>query len=186
MFRLYSDHRQGQNYLLIKRCCYLTGDSSIAASHNGFGSYKRSLHIFFRTGQKVLPFYITFIFYHKAVVKPYHWTYIFLALCLHCSVMQPLQNPPLYSSTDWKPEQSYDFWIFTKLDNKTEINLTWILAEILTVKSVDCGPFRLAHGAPFGSIQLFQNVSIAGNFSAFSFFLFQLSVGFVMVFQVIF
>ncbi len=68
---------------------------------------------------------------------------------------------------NWKPGHSYVFWIFTNLDNKTEINLTWILAEIFTVKSVDCGPFRLAHGAPFGSIQLFQYVSIVAYFSAF-------------------
>jgi hypothetical protein len=73
MFRLCSEHRQGQKYLVIKRCCYLTGDPAIAASQNGFCSHELSLHSKTNTFQNMTKsntFFITFIFYHGAVVKP--------------------------------------------------------------------------------------------------------------------
>jgi hypothetical protein len=69
-------------------------DLSTAALQNEFNSYKLSLHkktIVFKKLPKHEIFFITFIFYHKGVVKQES---LFVELYKHRFVMQLLPNPP--------------------------------------------------------------------------------------------
>jgi hypothetical protein len=56
-----------------KWCCYIMVDSAMAASQNGFCSYKFSIHkktnIMQIKTKYITFFYINFIFYHKVIVK---------------------------------------------------------------------------------------------------------------------
>jgi hypothetical protein len=72
-------------------------DSAMAASQNGFCSYKLSIHKKTNIMQimtKNIKLFISSIFYHREIVKLDH----FMALSLSY-VMQPLQNPSFSSST---------------------------------------------------------------------------------------
>jgi hypothetical protein len=78
-------------------------DFATAASQNGFCTYK--LHVKTNIIQKMtkgtLNFLITFIFYQRAVVKHDHYMTLWLSCAnIHRFVTQPLQNPPLCSSTE--------------------------------------------------------------------------------------
>jgi hypothetical protein len=78
-------------------------NSAMVASQNGFCSYKLSIHKKTNTMQimtKNITFFINLIFYHTEIVKLDFMT-LSLSLCKHCSVVQPLQNPPFCSSTDF-------------------------------------------------------------------------------------
>jgi hypothetical protein len=86
------------------RCCYITVDSAMAASQNGFCSYTLFVHNKTNIRQimtKNITFFINLIFYHRKVVKLDHFYNTFIELCKHRSVMQPLQNPPFCSSTEY-------------------------------------------------------------------------------------
>jgi hypothetical protein len=80
---------------------HITVDFATAASQNGFST---SLHMKTNIIQKMtkgtLDFLITVIFYQGAVVKQDHYMTLWLSCAnIHRFVMQPLQNPPLCSST---------------------------------------------------------------------------------------
>ncbi len=101
------------------RCCYITVDSAMAASQNGFCSYKLSIHKKTNITQimtKKIKFYI-FNLLSKRNCKNRSFYDTFLELCKHRSVMQPLKNPPFCSSTKFscifsngrKPCPRYDF-----------------------------------------------------------------------------
>jgi hypothetical protein len=56
----------------VKWCCYITVDSAMAASQNGFCSYRLSIHKKTNIMQimtKNITFFINLIFYHKEIVK---------------------------------------------------------------------------------------------------------------------
>jgi len=71
-------------------CCYITVDSAMAASQNGFCSYKLSIHkktIIMQILTKNIANFICLIFYHRKIVKIDHFIYdTFLDLCKHRSV----------------------------------------------------------------------------------------------------
>jgi hypothetical protein len=55
-----------------KWCCYITVDSAMAASQNGFGSYKFSIHKktnIMQIKTKNIKFFINLVFYHREIVK---------------------------------------------------------------------------------------------------------------------
>jgi hypothetical protein len=65
----------------LQRFCYITVGSAMAASQNGFCSYKLSIHKNTNIMQimtKILQFFIYLIFYHKEIVNLDH----FMALSL--------------------------------------------------------------------------------------------------------
>ncbi len=65
----------------------------MAASQNGFGSYKLSIPKktnIMQSMTKIFKFFYL-IFYHREIVKSFYDT--FLELCTHLFVTQPLQNP---------------------------------------------------------------------------------------------
>ncbi len=83
-------------FVYLSWCCYITVDPEMHTSQNGFSTYK--LHTSTNIIEKMTKMldFITFIFYHRPVVKK---TDTFIGLYKHRSVMQPLQNPPLCGST---------------------------------------------------------------------------------------
>ncbi len=85
-------------------CCYITVDSAMVASQNGFCSCKLSIKKKTNIMQimtKKITFYINLIFYHREIVKLDFMTLSLSNACKHRSVMQPLQNPPFCSSTNF-------------------------------------------------------------------------------------
>ncbi len=87
---------------MLLQCCYKTVDSAMAASQNGFCSYRLSIHSknnIMQIMTKNIRIFIYFIFYHKEIVKLDHFMTLSFELCKHSSVMQPLQNPPFCVST---------------------------------------------------------------------------------------
>jgi hypothetical protein len=70
-----------------------------AASEKGFATFKLSSHKNYNMS-KTLYLFITFIFDHRKVLKIFLLYDAFAELHTLRSVMQPLQNPPLGSSTD--------------------------------------------------------------------------------------
>ncbi len=81
---------------IFQWCCYITVDSAMAPSQNGFCSYKISIHkktniIQIMTKNIIILIYL--IFYHREILKLDH----FMTLS-HRSVTQPLQNQPFCSS----------------------------------------------------------------------------------------
>ncbi len=73
----------------------------MAASQNGFCSYKLSIHKKINIMQirtKNIKFFIYFFFYHRdCETRSFYDT--FLELCKHYFVTQPLQNPTFFSGT---------------------------------------------------------------------------------------
>jgi hypothetical protein len=56
----------------LPRCCYITLDSAMAASQNGFCSYKLSIHKktnIIQISTKNIKIFIYLIFYHREIVK---------------------------------------------------------------------------------------------------------------------
>ncbi len=61
---------------LNSQCCYITVDSAMAASQNGFCSYKFSIHkktSIMQIMAKNIKIFIYLIFYHREIVKLYHF-----------------------------------------------------------------------------------------------------------------
>ncbi len=50
--------------------------------------------------RKYITIFIYQIFYHREIVKLDH--FMTLSLCKHCSVMQPLQNPPFAAASTYR------------------------------------------------------------------------------------
>jgi hypothetical protein len=72
------------NPILEKRCCYITVDSAMAASQNGFCSYKLSIHKKTKIMQimtKNITFFINSIFYHREIVRLDHIYHTLLEFC---------------------------------------------------------------------------------------------------------
>ncbi len=88
-----------RGHLIFFWCCYITVDSAMAASQNGFCSYKLSFHKKTNIMQIVtinISIFNYLIFYHRETRLFYD---PFLELCKHRFVTQPLQNPQFCSST---------------------------------------------------------------------------------------
>jgi hypothetical protein len=83
-----------------QRSCCITVDSAMAASQNGFCSYK--LTIYKKTNimqiMTILNIFIYLIFYHREIVTIL-WHFPWVMQTPFCDVMQPLQNPQFCSST---------------------------------------------------------------------------------------
>jgi hypothetical protein len=81
------------------RCCYITVDSAFAASQNGFCSYKQYLHIRIPTWQKLYIF-ITYIFYHRSIVKFRKYTTLFWSSvtlwCSRCKICRNIGAPEIH------------------------------------------------------------------------------------------
>ncbi len=78
---------------------YITVDCSVAASQNGFCSYKFSFHKKTNNNQgnkwQHTRFFITLNFCHRSVVKQDHYLYDAFEICKNRLMVHPLQNPPL-------------------------------------------------------------------------------------------
>ena len=85
-------------------CCYITVDSAMVASQNGFCSYNLSIHKKTNIMQimtKNITIFIYLIFYHREIVKLLdHFMTLSLSYAKNRFVMQPFQNPPFCSSTE--------------------------------------------------------------------------------------
>jgi hypothetical protein len=95
----------------LHRCCHVTVDFGTAASQNGYSVYKLSMYkktniIYKRT--KIIVFY----YFHplsKSSRETRPFLVTFVELRKHRFVMQPLQNPPLCSSTT--ASNSLSYWL---------------------------------------------------------------------------
>jgi hypothetical protein len=89
----------------------------MAASQNGFCSYKLSLHkktnIMLIMTQNIIFIFIYLIFFHREIVKLDHFMTLVLELCKHRSVMQPLQNSPFCSSTVEITSKNVTYYLLT-------------------------------------------------------------------------
>jgi hypothetical protein len=94
------NQREGdRGHLIFFWCCYITVDSAMAASQNGFCSYTLSFHKKTNIMQIVtinISIFNYLIFYHRETRLFYD---PFFELCKHRFVTQPLQNPQFCSST---------------------------------------------------------------------------------------
>ncbi len=82
---------------IFQWCCYITVDSALGASQNGFCSYKISIHkktnIMQIMTKNIKFFFIYLAFYRREILKIDH----FMTLS-HRSMTQPSQNPPFCRS----------------------------------------------------------------------------------------
>jgi hypothetical protein len=73
--------------------CYITEDFAKDASLKGFSIQaflSQEKQYYLENDKKTLDFVITLIFYHRAVLKLDYYMTLFVELCKHRFVMQPL------------------------------------------------------------------------------------------------
>ncbi len=90
------------------RCCGIKVDSAIVASQNGFCYYKLSIHKktnIIQITRKNITFFISSIFYHRKIVKLYHFMTLSLNYvntvvlwCSHCKIHR-FVAAPIFNST---------------------------------------------------------------------------------------